>query len=63
VRYTVGLVNPKTSEQQTVTVALSDDEVAAAKASPDWMDYVQRRAPLPNGFLFLGCAVRPVFDS
>jgi hypothetical protein len=63
VRYTVGLINPVTNEQRIATVELSDDQVAAAHASPDWMSFVQRFVRVPKGFLFKGCAVTPVFDS
>jgi hypothetical protein len=62
-RYEVGLVNPLSNEQQTVFVDMSVDQVAAAHASEDWQQYVQRLAPRPHGFLFLGCAVKPVFDA
>jgi hypothetical protein len=62
-KYTIGLVNPKTSEERIVTVELSDAQVKAAHASPDWMMYVQHRAHVPKGFMFLGCAVKPVLQA
>jgi hypothetical protein len=62
-RYEVGLINPLSNEQRTVFVDMSVDQVVAAHESKDWMAYVQRLARRPHGFLFLGCAIRPVFDA
>ncbi|WP_439409765.1 hypothetical protein ACNJX9_17825 [Bradyrhizobium sp. DASA03076] len=64
-KYELGVVNPNKSTQRTIVVELSDDQVAAAKASPDWMGEVQRlaRPRMPKGFMFISCAVRAVANA
>jgi len=64
-RYEFRLVNPKTSEEQTITVKISNDQVAAAKASPYWMAYVQNiaRSSMPRGFMFISGQVKPVLNA
>jgi hypothetical protein len=64
-KYTIGLVNPKTFEERIVTVELSDAQVKAAHASPDWMMYVQDRArpKLPKNFMPICSAVKQVLQA
>ncbi|SDJ44066.1 hypothetical protein SAMN05216338_104975 [Bradyrhizobium sp. Rc2d] len=59
-KYQVDLVNPKTSEEQTITVALTDLERARAKRSGCWMSAVQdlARPAMPVGFMPIGNRVR-----
>jgi len=64
-RYEFRLVNPKTSEEQTITVKISNDQVAAARASADWMTHLQNiaRPFVPVGFMFISSAVKPVASA
>jgi hypothetical protein len=57
--YHVRVVNPKTSEERTLTV-LADQ--AAAEASPCPQSFVQKiaRSDIPAGFMPIGNGVRPV---
>lgn len=59
-KYQLDLVNPKTSEQQTITVELTDLERARAKHSECWMSAVQNlaRPSMPDGFMPIGNRVR-----
>ena len=58
--YHVDVVNPKTSEERTVTVELTPEQNVAARASLDWMREVQLQTRMPEGFLPIGCRVRPL---
>jgi hypothetical protein len=60
--YELQLVNPKTSEEKTITV-LADRN--AAEASPDWMAFVQAIAKpdIPAGFMCIMGRVREVVAS
>jgi hypothetical protein len=59
--YYVRLVNPKTSEERTITV-LADAE--AAEAAPCLHTYIQAigRPEIPDGFMPIGCGVRRVMQ-
>ena len=58
--YLVDVIDPKTSEERTITVKLSPEQNVAAHASPDWMREVQLQTRMPEGFLPIGCRVRPL---
>ena len=58
--YHVDVVNPKASEELTITVELSPEQNVAARAGLDWMREVQLHARAPDGFLPIGCRVRPL---
>jgi len=58
--YQVDVVNPKTSEEQTMTVELSLEQNVAVRASHDWMREVQLHARMPEGFMPIGRRVRPL---
>lgn len=58
--YHVDIVNPKTNEERTMTVALTELERARAKRSPCWMSAVQNlaRPTMPEEFMPIGNRVR-----
>ncbi|EIG63481.1 hypothetical protein [Bradyrhizobium sp. WSM1253] len=58
--YQIDIIDPKTNEEQTVTVELSPEQNVAARASQDWMREVQLHARLPQGFMPIGRRVRPL---
>lgn len=57
--YLVEVVNPKTSEERQVIVAVTELQLARAKRSPDWMAAIQdlARPLIPPGFMPMGCRV------
>jgi hypothetical protein len=57
--YEVRLVNPRTSEEKTVTVFA---DRTAAQAAPCFQTFVQTiaRPDIPSGFIPIGGGVRPV---
>jgi hypothetical protein len=57
--YHVRLVNPRTSEERTMTVLANS---VAAEAAPCFHTYVQEiaRPDIPDGFIPIGSGVRPV---
>lgn len=58
--YLVDVVNPRTNEERTITVSLTELERARAKRSPCWMSAVQAlaRPSMPDGFMPIGNRVR-----
>jgi hypothetical protein len=60
--YEVALVNPKTSEQKKIIVALSPEQVADAKAAACLQTFIQgiARLEIPDGFMPAGNGVRAV---
>ena len=58
--YEVDIVNPKTSEERTINVTLTDLERARAKRSRCWMSAVQAKArpSIPPGIMPIGNRVR-----
>ncbi|WP_426608975.1 hypothetical protein [Bradyrhizobium sp. McL0616] len=57
--YLVEVVNPKTNEEQHVTVSVTELQLARAKRTPDWRAAIQdlARPLIPKGFMPLGCRV------
>jgi hypothetical protein len=60
--YEVALVNPKTSEQKKIIVALSPEQAADAKAAACLQSFIQgiARPEIPDGFMSAGNGVRAV---
>lgn len=58
--YLVDVVNPRTNEERTITVSLTELERARAKRSPCWMSAVQdlARPSIPKNFMPIGNRVR-----
>jgi ribosomal protein L1 len=54
--YLVEIVNPKTSDEQIVTVSVTELQLARAKRSPDWMAAIQdlARPLIPKGYMPIG---------
>jgi len=58
--YQVDIVNPKTSEEQTITVELTHEQNAEARACGDWVSKIWALATLPAGFIPIGTRTRPL---
>ncbi|WP_426608649.1 hypothetical protein [Bradyrhizobium sp. McL0616] len=57
--YLVEIVNPRTSDEQHVTVSVTELQLARAKRSSDWMAAIQdlARPLIPTGYMPIGCRV------
>jgi hypothetical protein len=58
--YEVDVIDPQTSQEQTIKVEITAEQNAVARASSDWMREIQMRACLPQGFMPIGRRVRPL---
>jgi hypothetical protein len=60
--FNVALVNPRTGEQRTILIELSQQQAADAKGAPCLQSFVQAkaRAAFPDGFMPLGNGVAAV---
>ncbi|MEH2546659.1 hypothetical protein V1283_003304 [Bradyrhizobium sp. AZCC 2262] len=58
--YQVDVVNPKTNEEQTITVELTPEQNAEARACADWVSKIWSLATLPAGFMPIGTRTRPL---
>lgn len=63
--YEVDVVDPKTSEETTVTVSITELQRARAKSGLDWMRTVMdfARPEMPAGFMPIGGRVREVSQN
>lgn len=59
-KYQIDVVNPRTNEEQQISVDMSELELARAKRSKCWMSAIQNiaRPFIPHGFLPMGNRVR-----
>ncbi len=58
--YLVDVICPRTNEQRTIDVPVTNEQNAVARASVDWMQAIWRFASLPAGFIPVGTRTRPL---